>query len=251
MFNWLVIHDLDDLKGNLLSVQFVANSFTTFLQSHKTLLTTLPYNGIVNTNRYASQLNAYSNERVTINQGDFAMNRVRIISFIVVAGMLASALALAFPSAAHAQGTNPPVPPTAEEQQARQIKRLEIAYQRELKLLEAQADRLDGADERAEDFAGRIADLKSEGKDTSALEEALADFKDVLKEARTTHDQAAAVLKTHAGFDDQGKVTEIEKARETIREAEKLLREAHRDLRPALRELMRAFREFIRDNRRK
>lgn len=177
------------------------------------------------------------------------MNRVRIISIIVLAGMLAGALA--FPGAAYAQGTNPPVPPATEEQQARQSKRLERAYQRALKMLEAQADRLEAAGERAENFAGRIADLKSEGKDTSALEKALANFKDVLKEARATHEQAAAVLKTHAGFDDQGKVTEIEKARETVREAEKLLREAHRDLRPALRELMRAFREFIRDNRRK
>lgn len=59
---WLVIRDMDDLKGNLLSViivvlcvRFVANSFTAFLQLHKTLLTTPPYNGIVNTNRYASQ----------------------------------------------------------------------------------------------------------------------------------------------------------------------------------------------------
>jgi prefoldin subunit 5 len=179
------------------------------------------------------------------------MKTARIISFIVVAGMLAGALALAFPGAAHAQGTNPPPPPTDSQQQVGLVRRLESAYQRELKALEAQADRLDGADERAENFTERIANLKSEGKDTSVLEEALGDFKNVLKEARTAHDQAAAALKTHAGFDDQGKVNEVEKARETVREAEKLLREAHRDLRPALRDLMRAFREFTRDNRKK
>ena len=177
------------------------------------------------------------------------MNRVRIFSIIILAGMLAGALALAFPGAVQAQGTNPPVPTDDAERQARQVERLERAYQRELKALEAQADRLGEAEARAEEFAGRIADLKSKGKDTSALEEALADFKDVLKEARTTHDEAAGILKTHAGFDAQGKVTDIEQARETVREAEKLLREARRDLRPALRKLARAFREFIRDNR--
>ena len=177
------------------------------------------------------------------------MNRVRIISIIVLAGMLAGALALVIPGAVQAQGTNPPVPPAGQNQQANQTQRLEKAYQRELKALDAQAKNLTTADDRVAKFAQRIADLKSKGKDTSALEAALADFKDVLKGAHTTHDKAAGILNTHAGFNDQGKVTDIQQARNTVQEADKLLREVHRDLRPAVRDLVRALREFLRDNR--
>ena len=177
------------------------------------------------------------------------MKAARIISIIILAGMLASTLALAIPGAAQAQGTNPPVPPAGQEPPARQIERLEKAYQRELKATDAQAERLTGAEERVQKFAERIANLKSKGKDTSALEEALANFNEILKAAHTTHDQAAGILKTHAGFDEQGKVTDIQKARETVRQTEKLLSEVHRDLRPAIRDLARAAHEYLRDNR--
>ncbi len=177
------------------------------------------------------------------------MKAARILSIIVLAGMLAGALALAFPGAVFAQDTNPPVPPTSEEQKAQQVERLEKVFQRQLKLMEAQGKRLEGADDRVENFAERIADLKAEGKDTSALEEALAKFKDALKEAHTAQDKAVALHKAHAGFDDQGKVTDLQKARETVREIEKLLRGVHRDLEWAVQDLAYAFRKFMRDNR--
>ncbi len=176
------------------------------------------------------------------------MNRVRIISIIVLAGMLAGALALAFPGGVLAQGTNPPAP-SAQNQQANQAARLEKVYQRELKALDAQAKRLTAADNRVQKLGERIANLKSQGKNTSTLEAALADFKAVLSNAHTTHDKAAGILKTHAGFDANGKVSDVQQARQTVQEAGNLLREVHRDLRPALGDLVRAVREFIRDNR--
>jgi chromosome segregation ATPase len=156
-------------------------------------------------------------------------------------------MALAFPSAVQAQGTNPPPPPGGQNQ----VERLEKAYQRELKALDAQVKRLTAVDERVQKVTERIANLKSQGKDTTALDEALNDFKAAVQEAHTSHDSAAAILKTHAGFDANGKVTDAQQARATVKEAEQLLRRVHQGLRPAIRDVVRAVREFIRDNRKK
>jgi small-conductance mechanosensitive channel len=179
------------------------------------------------------------------------MKTARIISIVVLAGMLAGALALAFPGAVLAQDPNPPSPttPAGQASPARQAERIEQAYQRALKALDAQAKRLAGAGDRVQKLAEHIAGLKSQGKDTTALEEALAEFKTVLKDAHTTHDTAASMLKTHPGFDANGKVTDLQQARETVRASDQLLSEVHRDLRPSIRDLLRAVREYLRDNR--
>jgi hypothetical protein len=180
-----------------------------------------------------------------------AMKTARILSMIVIASLVVGAVALAFPAIVKAQGTNPPAQPAGQSQQTKQVDRLEKAYQRELKALDAQAKRLAAADDRVQKFSERIANLKSQGKDVSALEKALNDFKDVLKAARASHDSAAAILRTRAGFDANGKVTDAQQAKDTVQEAAKLLRQARQDLRPAVRDLAQAVRQYIKDNRSK
>jgi chromosome segregation ATPase len=177
-------------------------------------------------------------------------NLFKSFSLLALAALLVGALALAFPSGSvSAQGPNLPDDTEAQDRAAHQIERLERQYQRELKLSEAQEERFAMLDERIQDARERIDEFKADGKDVSALEEALQDFQSEVEEARASHNDAAAILKTHAGFDTAGKVTDADAARETLREAAELHREARRDLRPALRKLARAFREFIRDNR--
>ncbi len=175
----------------------------------------------------------------------------KFLSIAVLLGLLVGGFALAFPAIARAQSSNPPAQPTPTDKQAAQAARLEKAYQAELKQLDAQAKRLDAADARVQKAADRIVNLKSQGKDTTALEQELSDFKDELKAARTDHDSAASILKTHAGFDANGKVTDPKLAQDTVQQARKLLRDVPQNVRPAARDLVRAIRQFIRDNRKK
>jgi hypothetical protein len=172
---------------------------------------------------------------------------VKIGSLVTLVGLLVGALALAFPAAVQAQDTNPPT----QSAPTTPVEKLEKAYQAELKHLDAQTKRLEAADTRTQKAAERIANLKSKGKDTTVLEQELADFKDSLKSAHSDHDSAASILSTHAGFDASGKVTDAKLAQDTVQQARRLLRETPQTLRPAIRDLVRAVRQFIRDNRRK
>ncbi len=169
---------------------------------------------------------------------------------ILLAALLFAGLALVFPvrSAAAESGLAQDPQPPGETAETPDPARLERAFQREIRLLETQADRLDAMEERAGNYADRIAGLESDGKDVSALEEALAIYKTRLEGARRDHAEAAAILDTHAGFDAAGKVTVPAQAAQTVRQAEKIMRDIHRDLRPAAREMLKALREFRRDN---
>lgn len=173
----------------------------------------------------------------------------KILSIIILAGLFVSAFALAFPSgtAAAASMAQEPQPATNAEKTPDPA-RLEKAYQRELGLLKAQAERLDRLDERADKFAERIAKLKDEGKDVAVLEKALADFKVKIAAARSQHEEAAIILNTHAGFDANGKVTDVAQASATVKDAGKIMRQIHQELRPTIREMVKVLRQFIRDN---
>jgi hypothetical protein len=174
---------------------------------------------------------------------------VKPLSVLVWISMLVGVLALAFPvkvvsAAGLEQDTQPPAADSTPDPA-----RLEKLYQREQRLLEGQANRLERANEIAGRAEERIAQLKADGKDTTAMEEALATFKDQLVQAQTAHDAAAELLNTHAGFDSTGKVTDAATARETVKQAGQDLRETARILRSSIREVLRALREYRRDNR--
>jgi hypothetical protein len=94
----------------------------------------------------------------------------------------------------------------------------------------------------AQDF---IDSQKSAGKDTAALETALAAVNQKISEAEAANAQAAAILATPAGFDAQGHVTDRPIARQTVRSAGQSLRSAHLALKSGtltLRQAMRAYR---------
>ncbi len=177
------------------------------------------------------------------------------VTIIVLIGLLVGAAALAIPAVAHAQPANPPAPTaapntqSAQDRQANQAARLEKAYQAELKQVDAQTNRLSTVDARVQKFSDRIAALKAQIKDTSALENALNNFKTMLATAHTDHDSAASILKTHAGFDANGKVTNAQLARDTVQQALMLLRDVPQTLRPSLRDMLQAIRQFIKANR--
>jgi prefoldin subunit 5 len=165
------------------------------------------------------------------------------IAAVVVGGVFLSAVPVQ--AAPLGQGTTPP---TGEDARLKELVRLERAYQREQKSLDAQTGRLAKTEEMVGKVEAKIAELKAKGLDTSALEEALAAYQESAVKAQADHDYAAEILVAHAGFDANGKVTDVQGAISTVKEAHQSLQDARQELRPALRDLLQALREFRRDN---
>lgn len=126
---------------------------------------------------------------------------------------------------------------------------LERAYQREQMALDHQGDRLEFAALIAGDVREWIDYLKEQGEDVDELEEALANFNAGLADAQAHHDDAAAILSEHEGFDEDGKVVDRPQAVDTLRRAGRALRDAHRALSDATADLHTAIRDWRYDHR--
>jgi len=136
--------------------------------------------------------------------------------------------------------------PPAPERSRDRGERLEQAFEREQDWLERQAGNLDKAEAVAEKLGGLIEKAKANGVDTGDLETALAAFEASIAQARQAHDEAAAIIDAHAGFNGGGKVTDAAQALETVKSAGAALREAAgtmKDAGQALREAVRAWRQ--------
>ena len=79
--------------------------------------------------------------------------------------------------------------------------RLENLLTREKLALNNQSDRLDLARQSADKAQKWIDDLDTQGKDTSDLVAGLAAFNQGIVSAQASHDQAAGILASPAGFD--------------------------------------------------
>jgi hypothetical protein len=130
-------------------------------------------------------------------------------------------------------------------------KALEKAYQRELKWLSIQQEHLNKAGEFTGKVQTFIDEQKAKGKDTSALEAALAAFNQQVAAAQGEHDNAASILSAHAGFDENGQVTNREAARETVKSAHEALANARKTLWQAERELRKALKDWRQTNKSK
>ena len=73
------------------------------------------------------------------------------------------------------------------------------------------------------------------------LQAALDAFKEALKEAHPVYESAKGILNSHQGFDADGKVTDREKAIETVKE----LRDKMQEVRGIIGEPGKALREAI------
>ena len=150
----------------------------------------------------------------------------RRIGFSLVAVLLLAAIFLSLPvSSVQAQGQEPPTsadatPSTsADRSGADGNARLERAYARQQQWLTIQSTRFDRIAERITRLEDLIARLQEQGLDTAPLETALAAFQTAVSDARVDHDTATQTLATHAGFDDQGKVTDRDLALQTLESA--------------------------------
>jgi hypothetical protein len=122
---------------------------------------------------------------------------------------------------------------------------LENLLKREQIALANQAERIMLSDQLVTKTQQLISKLKAAGKDTASLETGLATFKQSLAETKTLHDSAAALLKTPAGFNAGGQVTEAKQAADTIHSAGQELRQAHLKITAATLDLRILIRNYV------
>jgi hypothetical protein len=103
-------------------------------------------------------------------------------------------------------------------------------FKREQNFLTVQQTHMDKAKLIVPKLQDLINKAKQNGKDVSSLESALATFNTQIASAQAPHDTAAGILSTHTGFDDNGKVTDRQAARQTVLNARQSLLEAHLDI---------------------
>lgn len=96
--------------------------------------------------------------------------------------------------------------------------RLEKIWARMNRRYERIGNFYDKTDELVAKAEKMIARLEEEGESTAELEAALTAFQDALKEAHPIYESCKGILNSHKGFDSDGKVTDAEQAKETIKE---------------------------------
>ena len=131
---------------------------------------------------------------------------------------------------------------TPQSQEPVTNERLERIWARQLTAY----NRLGKTDQFIERVQKLIDRASANGKDVSAVQAALDAFADAWKDAKSIYESMNGIVNSHQGFDENGNVTDLEKAQETVRE----MREKFNEIRDsldgtgkALREAIRAFRE--------
>jgi hypothetical protein len=160
----------------------------------------------------------------------------KTILLAVIAALGAASLPFVSVSAA---GAYDPTPPPQGELTN---ERLEKIWARQLRLYEKMG--------KTDDFIGKVQQLVDRagqnGKDVSAVQAALDAFEDAAKDAKPIYASANGIVNSHQGFDANGKVTNPEQAKETVRamgETLKEIKDAMGGTGKALRDAIQAFRE--------
>ena len=142
-------------------------------------------------------------------------------------------------SAAGADDPNPPQGPVTNEKLEQVWARQQSAY-----------EKIGNGFDRADDFTAKAQQLidraKENGKDVSAVQAALTAFEAAIKQAHPVYESGKGIVNSHQGFDWNGKVTDPEKAKETVKAMGGKLKEiksAMNGTGKALREAIKAFRE--------
>jgi len=157
----------------------------------------------------------------------------------LVAALAVASLPLVSVSAA---GEDDPKPPQGQVSN----ERLERVWARQLRLYEKIGKGFERSDAFVEKVQTLIDRAKENGKDVSAVQSPQDSFEEAMKNARPIYESAKGIINSHQGFDNDGKVTDPEKAKETVKAMGEKLKEIKvtmGDTGKALREAIRAFRE--------
>ena len=164
-----------------------------------------------------------------------------LISRVVLAVLVASLAITAIPVAsAYAADETPPTKGELTDEKIEEIwARQQQAYERMGKAYE-------DTDAHIARFQSMIDKAASNGKDVTSLQAALDAYETALLASEPAYEELGQVFRTHSGFDANGKVTDSEKAKATIKEARqgtKTIKDSMGGTFKALREAIKAFRE--------
>jgi predicted nucleic acid-binding Zn-ribbon protein len=159
---------------------------------------------------------------------------------MILAVLTVALVFAAFPvTSAYAQDENPPKGELTNE-------RLEKIWARELQAYERLGKAFSDIDGTVAKFQARIDKAAGNGKDVTALQTALDAFEAALTSAKPKYESMNGLVNSHQGFDTNGKVTDAERARSTVKEMGDKLKEvkdAMDGTGKALREAVKALRE--------
>ena len=122
-------------------------------------------------------------------------------------------------------------------------------YQVEQNWLTKQQDNLSKTAAVVTNVQNLITKANGEGKDTTALVNALATFQSQIATSQSSHNTAASILSTHNGFDANGNVIDRDAARLTVNSARQSLSDAHSLLWQAANDLHQAIKEWRENNK--
>ncbi len=122
-------------------------------------------------------------------------------------------------------------------------------YQVEQNWLAKQQDNLNKTVAVVTNVQNLITKANGQGKDTTALVNALATFQSQIATSQSSHNTAGSILSTHNGFDANGNVIDRDAARLTVNSARQSLSDAHVLLWQAANDLHHAIKEWRENNK--
>ena len=166
-----------------------------------------------------------------------------IFNKTVLIALIAALALVSLPlTSVSAMGANEP----SAQQGVVSNERLEKVWARQLKVYERIGNGFDRSDAFIEKVQALIDRASANGKDVTAVQAALDAFEAAIKDAHPVFESAKGIINSHQGFDNDGKVTDADKARETVRtmvEKLKEIKDAMAGTGRALHEAIKAFRE--------
>jgi len=170
---------------------------------------------------------------------------LRGILVACIIAVLAMVVAPVEPAAARTV-SDPGTPPAPTEMRGWRLERIWARQQRAHDRMGFLFDHVEQRINRAQELIDRAA---SNGKDISALQSALDAFTRAVQDARPSYESAKGIIASHAGFDANGTVTDVEIAATTVKDMAEKLEAVRSTLLPAMRDLRDALRAFRDANR--
>jgi len=160
----------------------------------------------------------------------------------VFVGIVAAAFALAVLPIARAFAADDP--PRDRPELTRE--KLEGLWAHQRERYNRLGEMYDKVDWRIEKIQSLIDRATENGKDVSDLQAALEAFEAAVKDANQTYNSMNGIVTSHQGFDSDGKVTDLDKAKSTVTEMRGKFKEINFAMDgtfKVLREAIKAFRE--------
>ncbi len=160
----------------------------------------------------------------------------------MAAVLMLTVMNLAIAAPTYAQGpTDSDHPDPRRDMRERQFKREQDWFNEQTK-------RLADANTLAAKVLDYINAQNALGKDTSSLVAALATFNSQIATAQNSHNTAGDLIAAHAGFNANGKVTDLKQATQTVVDVRKALMDAHQTMRQAVKDLRKAIHDYRQAN---